>query len=250
MSAFSSLKFNFYVLWKKILRRKFFFLFLAGFILFLALFWWQGDFTYARRFFFYLFPYLFLLMAQDIFREEIDSGCLENVLFLQLNFRRYLFEKNLSLLFLGIVFSCLLFLPFLIGSIIRQEFSWSLFFSFFMGLLAGFYYLTLATGLGLKLRAGSNVLVVIVVQVFLFLSLFVGLTSLSSGRDLIDLLLSASPQNSREKLLLFFFVAFWPNALVSRSYSSLSLRLEILFLIIIFLGLQAWRLSRLELKRE
>jgi|GEM_PF-315916 len=250
MPACPSLKFNFYVLWKKILRRKFFFLFLAGFILFLALFWWQGDFTYARRFFFYLFPYLFLLLAQDIFREEIDSGCLENVLFLQLNFRRYLFEKNLSLLFLGTVFSCFLFLPFLIGSIIRQEFSWSLFISFFMGIMAGFYYLTLASALGLKLRSGSNVLAVIVLQVFLFLSLLVGLTSLGSGRDLIDLLISASPQNSREHLLLFFFVAFWPNALVARSYSSLSLRLEIVFLLLIFLALQAWRLSRLELKRE
>lgn len=250
MSACPSLKFNLYVVWKRILRTRVFFFFLAGFILFLGFFWWQGGFNYARRFFLFLFPYLFLLVAQDIFREEIDSGCLENVLFLRLNFRRYLVEKNLSLFFVAAIFSGLLYLPFLLVSVARHDFSWLNLVSFFMGLMVGFYYLCLAGWLGLRLRSGSNVLGVILIQVFLFLALLVSLTSSIPGRDLLDLIFSAQPQYQPEKILLFLFVAFWPNALVAQSYSSFNLRLELLVLIFIFLGLQIWRLNRLELKRE
>lgn len=250
MPSYSLLKFNLYVVWKRILRTKIFFFFLAGFILFLLLFWWQGSFSYARRFFLFLFPYLFLLVAQDIFHEEIDSGCLENVVFLRLNFRSYLVEKNLSLFLLAAIFSGLLFLPFFLISAVRHDFSWLLLVSFFMGLMAGFYYLSLAGWLGLKLRSGSNVLAVILIQVFLFLALLVSLTSSSSGRNTLDLILSAQPQNRLEQVILSLFVALWPNALVSPNYSSLSLRIEILILIFIFLGLQIGRLNRLELKRE
>lgn len=250
MPSCPSLKFNLYLVWKKILRTKVFFFFLGGFILFLLLFWWQGGFNYARRFFLFLFPYLFLLLAQDIFREEIDSGCLENVVFFRLNFRRYLIEKNLTLFLLGTIFSSLLFLPFLLISVAEDDFSWLIIVSFFMGLIVGFYYLSLAGWMGLRLRSGSNVLAIILIQVFLFLALLVSLTSSASGRDRLDLIFSAQPQNRLEQIFLFLFVALWPNALVTHSYSSLSLRLELLVLIFIFLSLQIWRLSRLELKRE
>ncbi len=250
MSSCSSLKFNLYVVWKKILKTKFFFFFLAGFIFFLALFWWQAGLSYGRRFFLFLFPYLFLLISQDIFREEIDSGCLENVVFLRLNFRRYLIEKNLTLFLLASLFSGLLFLPFLLISVAQDDFSWFILVSFFMGLLVGFYYLSLAGWLGLRLRSGANVLAILLIQVFLLLALIISLTSSASGRDFLDLILSAQPQNRLEQILLFIFVALWPNALVSRNYSSLNLRFELLILIFIFLSLQVWRLSRLELKRE
>ena len=47
----------------------------------------------ALDFFLFLFPYFFLLPTQDMVRGEIESGCLENALFLRLDFRRYLLEK-------------------------------------------------------------------------------------------------------------------------------------------------------------
>jgi len=250
MSFGYPLRFSLYLSWKKVLRTKIFFFFIAGFIVLLAIFWWQAGYLYARRFFFSLFPYLFLLIAQDIFREEIDSGSLENVIFIRFNFRSYLQEKNISLFLLATIASTLVFVPFLLTSLWQGDFSWAMFSSFFAGLMAGLYYISLAGLLGLRLRSGSNVLAIILIQVFLFLGLLVTSTSGASGRDIIDLLISGQPQGSRERFILFSFLALWPNALTSRTYRSLGFKLEALALIFLFLGLQAWRLGRLELKRE
>ncbi|MCX7974102.1 MAG: hypothetical protein N3B16_06315 [Candidatus Aminicenantes bacterium] len=250
MSSFPSLSFNLYLVWKKILRTRVFFFFGITFVLFLGFLWWLADFNQARRFFFFLFPYIFLLMSQDIFKDEIESGSLENVLFLSFNFRRYLFEKNFSLFLIGSSFSAILFFPFLLGSILKDIFTPLILSSFFMGLMVGLYYLSLAGWLGFRLRSGANILAIILGQVFLFLVLMVSLTSSSSARDLLDLIFSAQPKNNQQAIFLYIFIALWPNVLTTQAYSALNLRLEIILLITLFFGFQSWHLRRLELKRE
>ncbi len=250
MPALSPLSFSLYLTWKRVLRTRVFFFFLAGFILFLAFFWWQAGLAEARRFFLHLFPYVFLLLAQDIFREEIDSGSLENVVFLRLDFRRYLLTKNISLGLIASGIATLLFLPLFFASLFQSCFSWKPLLSFFLGLIVGFYYLSLAGWLGLRLRSGSNVLAVILLQIFLFLGFLVSMKSVASGRDVVDLVISGHPENIKEQLFLFLFVAIWPNALISRSYSSFIFLVEVLAILSLFLSMQARSLSRWELKRE
>lgn len=249
MPSCPSLSFNFYLVWKKILRTKIFFLFFFVFVLFLGFLSQLADFHEAQRFFLILFPYLFLLLGQDMFKEEIDSGSLENILFLRVNFRRYLLEKNLTLFIIGAAFSSLLFLPFLVSSIGQKNFTPTILSSFFLGLVVGLYYLSLAGWLSFRWRSGANVLIIIIGQVFLFLAFLVSLTASSFSRDLFELIFSAQPKNQWETLFLFIFVALWPNVLAARNYSAWGLRLEIFLLILLFLGLQIRKLNRLELKK-
>ena len=67
----------------------------AGFGLLLGFLWAKDSFSLALRAFLFLFPYLFLFLSQDMFRDEIDSGALENVIFVNGGFREYLFSKLL-----------------------------------------------------------------------------------------------------------------------------------------------------------
>ena len=47
----------------------------------------------AAKFFFFLLPHVFLVAAQDAVRTDVESGALENVLFLGGRFRGYLRAK-------------------------------------------------------------------------------------------------------------------------------------------------------------
>ncbi|MCX6573697.1 MAG: hypothetical protein NTX99_06865, partial [Candidatus Aminicenantes bacterium] len=51
----------------------------------------------AARFFFFLLPHVFLIAAQDAVRTDIDTGALENVLFLGGRFRGFLAAKGIVL---------------------------------------------------------------------------------------------------------------------------------------------------------
>lgn len=250
MSPRGQLGFSLYLSWKKVRAAKSNFVFLAIFLGFLGFLWGQAGFSYARRFYLILFPYLFLLLAQDIFREELDSGCLENVIFLRLNFRQYLWAKNFALGFLAAVMSAIIFLVFLGFSIIRSEAVGPAVNSYCRGLAVGFNYVALAGLLGLRLRSGSNVLALVLLQVFLFLGIFIGSTSLASGRDLVDLLISGGAASTRERLLLLAFVGFWPNAVISANYRHPLFLAEVFILIGLYLFLQAAFFRRLELKKQ
>lgn len=250
MSSRSQLGFWLYLNRKKLVAGKVNFIFIGLFLAFLVFLSFEAGFAYARRFYLLLFPYLFLLVTQDIFREEVDSGCLENVLFLRLNFRHYLLAKSIILGFLATIISGAIFLVFLCFSLVMGNAAIPPAISFLRGLAVGFYYSALGGLLGLRLRSGSNVLALVLLQVFFLLAVFVGSTSLSSGRELIDLLISGQAETSRQRLFLLTFVGIWPNAIISRSYSHPVFLAEVLLLLGFYLLLQAAFLRRLELKRQ
>ncbi len=58
------------------------FILLAGFLLLIAYLWVNESYPGAMRFFLFFCPHVFLFLSQDMFREEIESGALESVLFL------------------------------------------------------------------------------------------------------------------------------------------------------------------------
>ncbi len=81
----------------------------AGFGALLGFLWAKDSFSLALRAFLFLFPYLFLFLSQDMFRDEIDSGALENVIFVNGGFREYLFSKLLILSVVGLAASAAVF---------------------------------------------------------------------------------------------------------------------------------------------
>ena len=173
-----------------------------------------GDsYETAAKFFFFLFPHVFLIAAQDMVRTDIDGGALENVLFLGGRFRRFLWAKNFVLAGVGGAYVLLLFALFSSWGLALGEFRPVYAAQFGMGLLAGFYYLALAGTLSYFLRAGSNTLVLLLAQSAALVGL---LSSATSRTGFLDYAASGRFPGISSKLLFGGLVAILPNLVVSR----------------------------------
>jgi hypothetical protein len=172
-----------------------------------------GDsYETAAKFFFFLFPHVFLVAAQDMVRTDIDGGALENVLFLGGRFRRFLWAKNFILAGVGGAYVLLLFALFSSWGLALGEFRPVYAAQFGMGLLAGFYYLALAGTLSYFLRAGSNTLVLLLAQSAALVGL---LFSATSRTGFLDYAASGRFPGIGSKLLFGGLVAILPNLVVS-----------------------------------
>ncbi len=197
----------------------------------------------ALDFFLFLFPYIFLLLTQDMVRGEVESGCLENVLFLRLDFRRYLLGKNAVIALTGGSISFVLFCVLGLASCLSGRFDPVDFASFGAGLVAGVYYTSLGGFLSYFLKAGSNVLIVFFGQAALAVSF---LLSAGSNSAFIQDLSSGSFPDWPSRAEFLAFVALLPNTVIARRF--LPWTLEVAGLSLIFLWLQSRLASRLELR--
>jgi hypothetical protein len=188
---------------------------LAAGLAFPAVVVWIGlsdSYETAAKFFFFLFPHVFLIAAQDMVRTDIDSGALENILFLGGRFRRFLWAKNFVLAGVGGAYVLLLFALFASWGLALGEFRPVYAAQFVMGLLAGFYYLALAGTLSYFLRAGSNTLVLLLAQSAALVGL---LFSATSRTGFLDYAASGRFPGIGSKLLFGGLVAILPNLVVS-----------------------------------
>lgn len=167
----------------------------------------------AMKFFLLFFPYVFLLVAQDLAGTEIRGGGLENVLFLGGDFRRYLWLKNPALAAAAAAYGAGLFLPLVVWAAARGTFDAFSLAQFGLGLLAGLYYLALAGALSYFLQAGSNVVIILLVQAAALVSLLLSATSRSG---FIEHLGDGRFPDLGSRLLLLGFASFFPNLIVSR----------------------------------
>jgi len=166
----------------------------------------------AAKLFFFLFPHVFLIAAQDMVRTDIDGGALENVLFLGGRFRRYLWAKNFVLAGAGGAYVLLLFALFSTWGLALGEFRPVHAAQFGLGLLAGFYYIGLAGALSYFLKAGSNTLVLLLTQSAAVIAL---LFSATSRTGFLDYAASGRFPGLASKLLFGGLVAVLPNVIVS-----------------------------------
>jgi hypothetical protein len=188
---------------------------LASCLAFPAVIVWIGlgdSYETAAKFFFFLFPHVFLIAAQDMVRSDIDGGALENVLFLGGKFRRFLWAKNFVLAGAGGAYVLLLFALFSAWGLALGEFRPIHAAQFGMGLLAGFYYIGLAGTLSYFLRAGSNTLVLLLAQSAALVGL---LFSATSRTGFLDYAASGRFPGIGSKLLFGGLVAVLPNLVVS-----------------------------------
>lgn len=167
----------------------------------------------AMKFFLLSFPYMFLLAAQDLAGTELRGGGLENVLFLDGDFRRYLWLKNPALAAAAGAYAAGLFLPLLVWTAAGGAFEAFFLAQFGLGFLAGLYYLGLAGALSYFLKAGSNVVVILLVQAAGVVSL---LLSATSRAGFIEHLGDGRFPDLGSRLLLLGFAALFPNLIVSR----------------------------------
>lgn len=237
-------KVAFFITTRKILAEKALYFTLSGFSLLIVFIWAKDSFDVALKFFLYLFPYIFLFFSQDMARGEIDSGCLENVIFLRLGYKKYLLGKNI--LVAGMAFLAVLALfvgPASYGLFTGQLTSLHLL-QFGTGLIAGVYYVFLAGLLSHYLKGGSNVLLVIVGQALLIISL---LLSAGQSQGFIHHLSEGVFPDFWSKMKFFGLVSVFPNIVISRKFFPWAA--EILGLILLLGILQRVKVRRLELRK-
>ena len=189
----------------------------AGFGAFLGFLWIKDSFSLAFRAFIIFFPYLFLFLSQDMFRDEIDSGALENGIFVNGGFRDYLLSKILILALLGLAVSLAVFAVFAAcgfgfgaARITPGHLA-----QFLTGALAGLYYLAVGGYLSFFFKAGSNVLIVVIGQVFLAIGFFL---SMAARQGWVEALLSEDFSGLGQKLRFLGLALLFPNSVIIRRH--------------------------------
>ena len=201
------------ITWKKAAASRGLAVLLAGFLALLAYIWFKDSYATCLRFFHFFFPYVFLFLSQDMFRDEVEGGALENVLFLGGGFRDYLLAKNLALIAVALAVSAAIFLLLTVYGILVRSFSALSLVQFIIGLLVGVYYLLAGGLLSFFLKGGSNVLLVILGQVFLVVAIFL---SASQKAGLVDLLTAETLPDAAAKIKFFLIAVLLPNVIISR----------------------------------
>ena len=198
----------------------------------------------AAKFFFFLLPHVFLVAAQDTVRSDIESGALENVLFLGGRFRGFLAAKSLLLAAAAGAYAAALFGFFAAWGVVSSGFKALLVVRFGLALLAGCYYVALAGVLSHFLKAGSNVLSLLLVQS----AALVGLVASTTARTgLLDYIASGEFPGLGPRLLFGGLVAVLPNVIVSGRVTVFAL--EVLAGLLLLAFLQGRLLRRLEIRK-
>jgi hypothetical protein len=176
---------------------------------------WTGlgdSYGTAAKLFFFLLPHVFLVAAQDIARSDIESGALENVLFIGGRFRGFLSAKTLVLAAAAGTYAVGLFGLFAAWGAARGEFEPVFAARFGLAVLAGLYYMAVAGVLSHFLRAGSNVLALLLVQA----AALAGLIASTTPRPgLLDYAAAGRFPGLGPKLLFGALTAVLPNVIVS-----------------------------------
>jgi hypothetical protein len=178
-------------------------------------------------------------------RDEIDSGALENVLFVGGRFRKYLLAKNAVVAASALGLSLIIFSAFSLYALFARQFELHAFLQLGVGVLAGLYYVAAAGFLSLFFKGGSNVLLILLGQVLMF----VGLLFTASQRMGLAGRLTASSFPGLAAELEFTAVSLvFPNSVVAlRSWVAVA---GLAFMTAVFLSLQLWRITSLELRRR
>lgn len=210
----------------------------------IAYVWLKDSYSMGMKFFLYLFPYVFLFFSQDMMKEEVESGVLENILFLHGRFRGYLWTKNFCLFLFAAGVSLAAWMGLATYGLFIGGFSFPFLYSMGMGLIAGAYYVAFGGWLSFYFRGGSNVLIIILGQLSLFIYLLFSVTQRSA---FIDHLTSGTFPDWGSRLKFSLFLGLFPNLLASENHFIYGF--AVLVLACLFLALQRLKLRSLELKK-
>jgi hypothetical protein len=166
----------------------------------------------AARLFFFLLPHVFLIAAQDVVRTDLDSGALENVLFSGGRFRGFLAAKPVVLAAACAVYAAGLFGLFAAWGAAAGGFEPVFALRFGLSLLAGAYYVALASVLSHWLRSGANVVALLLAQAA---ALGFLVASASARPGLLDYAAGGHLPGLGPTLQLAALVAVLPNVIVA-----------------------------------
>ncbi|MGB7294779.1 MAG: hypothetical protein WBC70_04250 [Candidatus Aminicenantales bacterium] len=244
MSSRDGLPVALYVTRRKLVSSKVNLFIFSGFLILLAFVWIKGAFIFSVRLFLFIFPHLFLFLARDMIKDEVDSGALENLLFLDGEYRSYLRWKNAVVGAAALGAGFILFAAFSLYGLATRQFAALFLLQFGSGVVAGLYYLALAGFLSFFLRAGTNALLVILGQALGFFGLLFAATQ---RPEWIARLTPSSLPGLRAQLECLALAIVFPNILITAgSWVSV---LGVSILAGLFFGLQFFKIRSLELRK-
>ena len=205
----------------------------------------KESYETALNVFLFLSPYLYLVLSQDMAANEIESGMLENILFLKGGFRPYLMMKSFVLSLIGFAYTSLLFSVLVLYGIISNRFAWATCTPFLLGALVGSYYVQLGGLLSLFLRGGANVLLIIVAQAGVFIA---ALFSATQRTGFVAGLAKGDISGLTSSLKFLAVLAALPNLVLARRLFVYAIAV-LCFLAAAF-GVQFMVIRRLELTRK
>jgi hypothetical protein len=245
MSGRDRLPVNFFITWSKLLSARANFLFLSGFMFFLAFLWIKDSYSLCLKAFLYLCPFLSLFFSQDMLNDEIYSGALESVSFIGGGFRSYLMVKNAMVAAFALSINLVLFSGLALYGLATRQLGVPALGQFAAGVLVGVYYVTAAGFLSFYFRAGANVLIIILGQALLFVGLL--FTAAQRG-GLVERLTASSFPGFGAKLEFLAALSVFPNLAIGRrtwlSILGLGTMTALLF------SLEVWKIKALELRRR
>jgi hypothetical protein len=204
---------------------------IAAWLAFPAFVGWIGlshSYGTATKLFYFLLPHLFLIAGQDSVRADLDSGALENALFMGGRFRDFLRARGIVTAAAAGMYALALFGLFAAWGLVLGEFRATDLIRFGLALLAGLYYIALAGALGHFLSGGANVLALLLAQAAVVLAI-VFTTSTRTG--LLDYAATGSFPGPGPKLLFAGLTALVPNVTVTGRPSPFAAEVLVLFLI-------------------
>jgi len=193
-----------------------------------------------------LSPYFFLFLTQDMIRGEVDSGSLENVLFVDGGYKTYLLMKNRVVCGAAAAFisglAVVLAVPMAVNGTFPAKTAIPL---FLMALVVGIYFVLLGNTLSLFLKGGSNAMIVIVAQTAVFVW---QMMSLNRREGFLAHLETGAFPDFGARLGFMGIAAVIPNLLIQSRFVLYGL--EFLLLAAALWGFQRYKIGRLELERR
>jgi hypothetical protein len=243
MPAANRLKVMLLIIWRKLRSSRVSFIVFLAFLAFLIFFWLKDSFRTSFNFLLFFSPHLFLFLSQDMMKDEIESGMLENVIFLECPYQDYLLKKNLFVGFVALLYVSGLFVFFSGYSLATHQYSAFFLVQFLVASVVGLYYVYLGGWLSFYVRGGSNVMILIISQALIFIGL---LFSATQRTGFIDYLEKRTFPNLASQLKFLAMIVILPNLAISKNF--LGYTLEVIVLLILIFIFQKNKLQRLEIK--
>jgi len=245
MPAANRLKVIFLITWKKLRSSRVSFIVFLAFVAFLIFFWLKDSFGASFNFLLFFSPHLFLFLSQEMMKDEIESGMLENVIFLKCRYQDYLLNKNLFVGFVAFIYVSGLYVVFSGYGLAAHKYSPFFLIQFLVATIVGLYYVYLGGWLSLYVRGGSNVMILIIGQALIFIGL---LFSATQHTGFIDYLEKGVFPNLASQIKFLAMMVLLPNLAVSKNF--LGYTLEVIVLLILILIFQKIKIQRLEIKKK
>lgn len=124
----------------------------------------KDSFLSSLQIFLNLFPYLFLIMSRDLLHDDIQSGALENILFIDRKYKPFIIWKVGSTMFLVFILATSIFILYIFQSCLNATFSVDLLYAYCSGLIVGIYLALWGSFLSFYIKGSANVLLILFVQ--------------------------------------------------------------------------------------